>query len=110
MLTKSQIRGEAGAQLNYDELVVYDNDAIRPSYLALYDASYRGPFSSVAVDSDFSGWIRTNGRKSERGDIFCFTCGSGVYQAERKSSLGYAYQRRAKNVHTVSPARSDRIM
>ena len=29
-----------------------------------------------------------------------FTCGSGVYQAERKSSLGYAYQRRAKNVHT----------
>lgn len=27
---------EAGARLNYDELVVYNNDAIRPSYLVMY--------------------------------------------------------------------------
>ena len=32
-----QILAEVGARLNYDELVVYDNDAIRPSYLVMYD-------------------------------------------------------------------------
>jgi hypothetical protein len=31
------ILGEVGASLNYDELVVYNNDAIRPSYLVMYD-------------------------------------------------------------------------
>lgn len=34
---KSQVLAEAGAHLKYDELVVYDNDAIRPSYLVMYD-------------------------------------------------------------------------
>jgi len=29
--------GEVGNVLNYDELVVYDNDAILPSYLVMYD-------------------------------------------------------------------------
>ncbi|KAI5885946.1 ADP-ribosylation [Schizophyllum commune H4-8] len=32
-----QVLGETGAQLNYDEVVVYSNDAIRPAYLVLYD-------------------------------------------------------------------------
>jgi len=32
-----QVLAEAGARLNYDELVVYNNDAIRPSYLVMYD-------------------------------------------------------------------------
>ena len=32
-----QILGEVGDSLNYDELVVYNNDAIRPSYLVMYD-------------------------------------------------------------------------
>jgi len=31
------VLAEAGARLNYDELVVYNNDAIRPSYLVMYD-------------------------------------------------------------------------
>ncbi|KAI4518447.1 ADP-ribosylation [Schizophyllum commune Loenen D] len=31
------VLGEVGAQLNYDEVVVYSNDAIRPAYLVLYD-------------------------------------------------------------------------
>jgi len=31
------VLAEVGAALNYDELVVYDNDAIRPSYLVMYD-------------------------------------------------------------------------
>jgi len=29
--------GEVGKALNYDELVVYNNDAILPSYLVMYD-------------------------------------------------------------------------
>ena len=33
----SQVIGEVGSRLTYDELVVYDNDAIRPSYLVMYD-------------------------------------------------------------------------
>jgi hypothetical protein len=32
------VLAEIGGSLNYDELVVYTNDAIRPSYLVLYDA------------------------------------------------------------------------
>ncbi|KAF9812472.1 hypothetical protein IEO21_06190 [Rhodonia placenta] len=31
--------GEVGGKLNYDELVVYNNDAIRPSYLVMYEAA-----------------------------------------------------------------------
>jgi len=31
------VLAEVGSRLNYDELVVYDNDAIRPSYLVMYD-------------------------------------------------------------------------
>jgi len=31
------VAGEVGHRLNYDELVVYNNDAIRPSYLVMYD-------------------------------------------------------------------------
>ena len=34
---RNQVLAEAGLSLNYDELVVYDNDAIRPSYLVMYD-------------------------------------------------------------------------
>jgi len=34
---RNQVLAEVGAGLNYDELVVYDNDAIRPSYLVMYD-------------------------------------------------------------------------
>lgn len=30
------VLAEVGGNLNYDELVVYNNDAIRPSYLVLY--------------------------------------------------------------------------
>ncbi|KAF9533940.1 ADP-ribosylation [Crepidotus variabilis] len=30
------VRGEPGDQLNYEETVVYDNDAIRPAYLVIY--------------------------------------------------------------------------
>ena len=37
VLMKGQVIGEVGVKLNYDELVVYDNDAIRPSYLVMYD-------------------------------------------------------------------------
>ena len=32
-----QVLGEVGGSLNHDELVVYNNDAIRPSYLVMYD-------------------------------------------------------------------------
>jgi len=31
------VLAEVGSSLNYDELVVYNNDAIRPSYLVMYD-------------------------------------------------------------------------
>lgn len=31
------VLGEIGGSLNYDELIVYTNDAIRPSYLVMYD-------------------------------------------------------------------------
>ena len=34
---KKQVITEVGAGLNYDELVVYNNDAIRPPYLVMYD-------------------------------------------------------------------------
>ena len=33
-----QVLAEKGGSLNYDELVVYRNDAIRPSFLVMYDA------------------------------------------------------------------------
>jgi hypothetical protein len=32
-----QVLAEVGASLNYDELVVYTEDAVRPSYLVMYD-------------------------------------------------------------------------
>jgi len=31
------VLGETGGILNYDELVVYTNDAIRPSFLVIYE-------------------------------------------------------------------------
>jgi len=31
------VLAEKGGSLNYDELVVYDNDAIRPSFLVMYE-------------------------------------------------------------------------
>jgi len=34
---RDQVLGEVGGRLNHDELVVYDNDAVRPSYLVMYD-------------------------------------------------------------------------
>ena len=34
-----QVLAEKGSRLNHDELVVYTNDAIRPSYLVMYDAN-----------------------------------------------------------------------
>lgn len=34
--TRSQVIGEPGADLNYEETVVYHNDAIRPAYLIIY--------------------------------------------------------------------------
>ena len=32
-----KVLAEPGAYLNYDELVVHNSDAIRPSYLVMYD-------------------------------------------------------------------------
>jgi len=32
-----QVLREVGARLNYDKLVVYNSDVIRPSYLVMYD-------------------------------------------------------------------------
>ena len=36
MLTFSKVIGEPGMDLNYEETVVYDNDAIRPAFLIVY--------------------------------------------------------------------------
>lgn len=33
---RMQVLGEAGGSLNYDELVVYRDEAVRPSYLVVY--------------------------------------------------------------------------
>jgi hypothetical protein len=33
---RSQVIGEPGSELNYEETVVYHNDAIRPAYLIIY--------------------------------------------------------------------------
>ena len=38
VMTGSQVLAEVGSSLNYDELVVYNNDAIRPSYLVMYES------------------------------------------------------------------------
>lgn len=35
---RRQVLGEVGGSLNYDELVVYDNKAIKPSYLVMYES------------------------------------------------------------------------
>lgn len=32
-----QVLAEVGASLNYDELIVYTNDAVRPSYIVMYE-------------------------------------------------------------------------
>lgn len=32
-----QVLGETGYDLNHDEVVVYKNEAIRPSYLVIYE-------------------------------------------------------------------------
>lgn len=32
-----QVYGQPGRDLHYDELVVYDNRAIRPAYLVMYE-------------------------------------------------------------------------
>jgi len=31
------VLAEVGGSLNYDELIVYTNDAVRPSYLVMYE-------------------------------------------------------------------------
>lgn len=36
VITPVQVMGIAGADLNYDETVVYNNEAIRPVYLITY--------------------------------------------------------------------------
>lgn len=33
----AKVLAEKGGSLNYDELVVYTNDAIRPSFLVMYE-------------------------------------------------------------------------
>ena len=39
-LIRSQVLAEVvpGGSLNYDELVVYKNEAVRPSYLVMYES------------------------------------------------------------------------
>ena len=32
-----QVLAEVGGSLNYDELIVYVNDAVRPSYVVMYE-------------------------------------------------------------------------
>ena len=32
-----QVLAEVGGSLNYDELIVYVNDAVRPSYIVMYE-------------------------------------------------------------------------
>jgi hypothetical protein len=32
-----QVLAEVGGSLNYDELIVYTNDAVRPSYIVMYE-------------------------------------------------------------------------
>ena len=32
-----QVLAEVGGSLNYDELIVYTNDAVRPSYVVMYE-------------------------------------------------------------------------
>ncbi|KAF9533959.1 hypothetical protein CPB83DRAFT_844835 [Crepidotus variabilis] len=46
------VLGEPGGDLNYEETVVYDNDAIRPAYLVIYgDApAFKGNFKSLVVN------------------------------------------------------------
>jgi hypothetical protein len=34
---RPQVYGEPGGDLNYDELVVYTDHAIRPAYLVMYE-------------------------------------------------------------------------
>jgi hypothetical protein len=36
LLTSFQVIGEPGVDLNYEETVVYSNDAIRPAYIIVY--------------------------------------------------------------------------
>ena len=37
LLNNIQVVGEPGVDLNYEETVVYDNDAIRPAFLIVYE-------------------------------------------------------------------------
>ena len=38
MILLRQVLAEVGGSLNYDELVVYRNEAIKPAYLVVYDS------------------------------------------------------------------------
>lgn len=37
LLIHCKVLAEVGGTLKYDELVVYNDDAVRPSYLVMYD-------------------------------------------------------------------------
>ena len=37
MVIGRQVLAEVGGSLNYDELIVYKNEAVRPSYLVMYE-------------------------------------------------------------------------
>ncbi|KAJ7222935.1 hypothetical protein C8J57DRAFT_242267 [Mycena rebaudengoi] len=52
------VEGEPGADLNYGETVVYDNDAIRPAYLIIYSAEPR-PKTRSAVRLFISKLFKT---------------------------------------------------
>ena len=38
LIPSFKVLAEKGGKLNHDELVIYDNDAIRPSFIVLYEA------------------------------------------------------------------------
>jgi hypothetical protein len=47
-----KVLGEPGGDLNYEETVVYDNDAIRPAFLIVYG-------DHPDVKSKLHSWIAT---------------------------------------------------
>ncbi|EIM85393.1 ADP-ribosylation [Stereum hirsutum FP-91666 SS1] len=93
------VTGQPGGDLNYEETVVYDNDAVRPAFVVMYEPDFPDPvdldgdealeelFSELGLDdSDDDTLEDTTGSLSGvSGDISAILMGLGLISSDGES-------------------------
>lgn len=98
-ISLTQVTGQPGGDLNYEETVVYDNDAVRPAFVVMYEPDIPDPvdldadealeelFSELGLDdSDDDTLEDTTGSLSGvSGDISAILMGLGLISSDGES-------------------------